>query len=77
MRVGRGVLVCDDRAVEEGKRLSQHNRDDDESYKQQEIDGCHDQEAEIGLGVEEGNADEAIERCHAGLRRCVSIKQDL
>ena len=60
-------LVVDDVAIQIRDGLADGDGDDDESDQQQRIGRGHDEEADVGDGPVEGNADEAVERCDAGL----------
>lgn len=44
-----------------------HNREGDED---EEVGGSHDEHADVGGGPVEGNAEEGIEHCEAGLVHC-------
>lgn len=55
--VGCGVFVVDDHAIEEGERFAEDYGNDDEGQEEEEVGASHDEEAEVGLGVEDGDAD--------------------
>lgn len=69
-----GVLGIDfrrrfanDVAVEEGHWLAEGDSADDEGDKEERVDACHDEEAEIGLRPVVAYADHDVEGCYACL----------
>lgn len=60
-------LVVDDVAIQVGDGFADGDGDDDEGDQQQRIGGGHDEETDVGDGPEEGNGDEAVQGCDAGL----------
>lgn len=69
----RRICVRNILAVEEADWFAEDDRDDDEGKEYGAIKASHHEKSKVGASVEEGDADEAVQRSEASLWR-ISIK---
>ena len=67
LRIAFCRSVGDVDTVQKAEWLAKYDRYDDESQEQEGVDAGHNQEAEVRLGVEEGDTDQTVQRCNRGL----------